>query len=341
MGTILNAVRKKKEFGILAIIVVLAVAITIANPSFLTLNNIFDFLRSNAVYGIMAFGMLPVIITAGIDLSVSSTIALCAVIAGKFMLAFPGSNIVVVLLLCMAVGALVGAANGLLVTKLKIPPIVATLGMQTVTLAGVLLYTSGIWISGLPEWFISFGGLKVGGVYSQTFLMVLAGAITWYLLKNMLIGRGIYAVGGNLQSAQRVGYNTDRILIFVYVFCGMMTGLASVAHISIVGQVDPNTYLNYEMDVIAIVVLGGASLAGGFGTVLGTSLGIVLMAIIKNGLVLVRVSSYWQKVIMGAIILATIAFDAITRRIEEERAVKVDVEEDAPEKPEAAVSAGQ
>ena len=129
-----------------------------------------------------------------------------------------------------------------------------------------------------------------------------------------------------MQSALRVGYKPDRILMFAYMFSGAMTGLAAIAHISIVGQVDPNTYLNYEMDVIAIIVLGGASLSGGIGNVFGTTLGIILMAIIKNGLVLVRVSTYYQKVVMGAIIVATIMMDAINTRLTEKNAIKVDVD---------------
>ncbi|MBF1007637.1 MAG: ABC transporter permease [Lachnospiraceae bacterium] len=336
MPKIMNVFKQKKEFVILAIIVLLSVLITLVNPVFLTFNNIVDFIRSNAVYGIMAFGMLPVLVTGGIDLSVSSTIALCAVVAGKFMQANPGTNVFVVILLSMLVGALVGAINGFLITKIKIPPIVATIGVQTITLAAVLLYSGGIWISGLPEWFSKFGSFKLGnvqsggnatGIYSQIWILLLAGIVTWFILRNTLIGRGIYAVGGNLQSALRVGYKPDRILMFVYMFCGAMTGLSAVVHISIVGQVDPNTYLNYEMDVIAIIVLGGASLAGGIGTVFGTTLGIILMAVIKNGLVLVRVSTYYQKVVMGVIIVLTIVVDAINTRIAEKNACKVDVED--------------
>ena len=314
MPKIMNVFKQKKEFVILAIIVLLSVLITLVNPVFLTFNNIVDFIRSNAVYGIMAFGMLPVLITGGIDLSVSSTIALCAVVAGKFMQANPGTNVFVVILLSMLVGALVGAINGFLITKIKIPPIVATIGVQTITLAAVLLYSGGIWISGLPEWFSKFGSFKLGnvqsggnatGIYSQIWILLLAGIVTWFILRNTLIGRGIYAVGGNLQSALRVGYKPDRILMFVYMFCGAMTGLSAVVHISIVG----------------------ASLAGGIGTVFGTTLGIILMAVIKNGLVLVRVSTYYQKVVMGVIIVLTIVVDAINTRIAEKNACKVDVED--------------
>ena len=234
-------------------------------------------------------------------------------------------------------GALVGLINGVLITKIKIPPIVATLGVQTITNAAVLFVTKGTWISNLPQWYKDFGnftlftvssGNTVTGIYTQVILLIVVALLTWFILNNMLIGRGVYAVGGNVQSAQRVGYNVDLILIFVYIYSGIMAGLASVSAVSIVGSVDPNTFTGYEMDVIAITVLGGASLAGGIGTVFGTVLGIILMAVIKNGLLLVHISSYWQNSIMGAIILFTIAIDAINQARERDRAIKVDVKEE-------------
>lgn len=336
MEYFMKKIGKKKEIGIILMIILLSVIVMLINPNFLTLNNIFDFLRSNSVIGIMAFGMLPVLISGGIDLSVSSTIALCAVVIGKFMIACPDSNPFFVAVISMAVGALTGLINGLIIIKFKIPPIVATLGMQTVILAAVLLYTNGIWISGLPQWFIDFGKFHLGsfqstgktvGIAMQVLLLILAGIFTWLVLKFTLIGRGIYAVGGNVQSAVRVGYNVDRITVFIYIFSGLMTGLAAVTHISIVGQVDPNTYIGYEMDVISIVVLGGASVMGGFGTVFGTVLGIILMAIIKNGLVLAKVPTYWQKVVMGLIILITVSIDVINRKREQAKLIRVDLED--------------
>lgn len=332
----MKLLKKRKEFGILLIIIVLSAAITLVNSSFLTASNIFDFLRSNAVYGIMAFGMLLILITGGIDLSVSSTIVLGAVLQGNYLVAHPDTNIVVIFLMVIVAGGLIGLINGLLITKIKIPPIVATLGVQTITNAGVLFYTKGAWISDLPQWYRDFGnftlfkipaGNTYTGIYTQVLLLIAVGIVTWFILNKLLIGRGIYAVGGNAQSAERVGYNVDRIIIFAYIMSGIFSGLASIASVSIVGSVDPNTFTGYEMDVVAIVVIGGASLAGGIGTVFGTSLGIVLMAVIKNGLILVHISGYWQNAIMGVIILFTIAIDQISRNRERDHTIKVDVAE--------------
>lgn len=328
---------KRKEFGIILIIAILSVLLTFMSSAFLKIDNILDFMRSNAVIGIMALGMLPVLISGGIDLSVSSTIALSAVVIGKFMLAFPGSNPFIVIIVAMISGGLVGLLNGLIITKFKIPPIVATLGTMTIILGCVLLYTGGVWISGLPSWWSKFGTFRIGefptslggttGVSMQVILFVIACIVTSFILKYTLIGRGIYAVGGSESSAIRVGYNVEKITIFIYVFCGMMTGLAAAAHISIVGQVDPNTYNGYELDVISTVVLGGASTLGGVGTVFGTVLGVVLMAILKNGLILAKVPTYWQKVAMGLVILIAVSIDVINRKREQAKLVRVDVEE--------------
>lgn len=328
---------KKKEFGIILIVLVLSVLLTFISDAFLRADNIIDFLRSNAVIGIMAFGMLPVLISGGIDLSVSSTIALCAVVIGKFMLAFPNSNPIIVILIAMFAGAVVGLINGLIITRFNIPPIVATLGVMTIILGAVLLYTGGTWISGLPGWFKAFGDFKIGsfsngnggvtGVPMQVIIFILAGLLTSAMLRYTLIGRGVYAVGGSISSAVRVGYNVNKILVFIYIWAGMMTGLAAAVHISIVGQVDPNTYSGYELDVISTVVLGGASTMGGVGTVFGTTLGVILMAILKNGLILAKIPTFWQKVVMGMVIVIAVSVDVINRKREQAKLVRVDVEE--------------
>lgn len=317
---------KKKEFGILLIIILLSVVLTVLNPVFIRLDNLVDVAKGNVVLGIMALGMLPVLISGGIDLSVSSTIALSAVLCGKLMVA-RGSNLFVVLLLGILLGAAVGTMNGLIIAKLKIPPIVTTLGVMSIVIGGVLLYTNGDWITNLPPWFSEFGAAKPLGIPIQILILIFAGLLTWMILKFTLIGRGIYAVGGNLTSAMRVGYNVDRIQTFIYMYCGAMAGLAGVVHTSIVQQVDPNTFTGLELNVIVAVVIGGASTMGGIGTVLGTFLGVALMAILKNGLVLAKVPTFWQKIVMGLIIVFAVSFDVINRKREQEKLERVDVEE--------------
>lgn len=335
MLELFKKIYKRKEFGILLIIVILSIFLTFISDAFLKIDNILDFMRGYSVLGIMAFGMLPVLISGGIDLSVSSTVALCAVVIGKFLIAFPNSNPAIVIFVSMFTGSFIGLINGFIITKFKISPIVTTLGTMTIILGAVLLYTGGIWITGLPNWLRSFGSFQIGsfknargtGISIQVICLLIAGIITLIVLKFTLIGRGIYALGGSESSAIRIGYNVSRNLLFIYIFCGSMTGFAAFAHISIVGQVDPNTYNGYELDVIAIVVLGGASSMGGYGTVFGTTLGIILMAILKNGLILAKVPTFYQKIAMGIVIIIAVSIDTIKRKRERAKLINVDIEE--------------
>lgn len=327
---------RNKEFGIFLMVILLSIVIAIMSSAFLRLDNLLDVLKGNVVLGIMALGMLPVLISGGIDLSVSSTIALSAVLIGKILVS-TGSNLVAILLAAIGAGALIGMFNGVIIAKLKIPPIVTTLGVQSIVLGSILFYTNGDWITNLPQWFKDFGQYTVGsfpngnggttGIPIQIFFLAAAGLVTWFILKYTLIGRGIFAIGGSKASALRVGYNIDRIQIFIYAFCGVMAGLAGVMHTSIVAQVDPNTFGGMELNVIVAVVIGGASTMGGTGTVLGTFLGVILMAILENGLVLAKIPTFWQKIVMGLIIVIAVSFDVINRKREQNRLVRVDIEE--------------
>lgn len=317
---------KKKEFGIFVVILALSAVLTMINRVFIRPDNLIDVAKGNVVLGIMALGMLPVLISGGIDLSVSSTIALSSVVVGKLMVGY-GGNLFVLLLVSLLVGAAVGLVNGVIIAKLKIPPIVTTLGTMSIVLGCVLYYTKGDWITNLPEWFRNFGNTKPLGMPIQVIILAVAGAFTWFVLNYTLTGRGIYAVGGSPSSALRVGYNVDRIQIFIYTFCGAMAGLAGVIHTSIVHQVDPNTFSGLELNVIISVVIGGASTMGGVGTVLGTFLGVALMAILNNGLVLAKVPTFWQKIVMGLIIVFAVSFDVINRKREKAKLERVDVEE--------------
>lgn len=326
MGKIL----KRKEFVIFGIVVLLSIVLSIVSDVFLSADNLIDVLKGNVVIGIMALGMLPVLISGGIDLSISGTITLSSVVAGK-LLVETGANLFIVILACIFVGGLVGLVNGLLISKIEIPPIVATLGTLSIVLGGVLFYTKGNMITNLPQWFREFGVHTINifgkGLPIQIVFLVITVVITWLILKYTLIGRGIYAVGGNEDSATRVGYNVDKIKIFIYAFSGMMAGLAGVINTSIVQGVNPNTFGGIELVVISTVVIGGASTLGGIGTVLGTVLGVLLMAILNNGLVLAKIPTYWQQIVMGSIIIIAVSIDVINRKKEQSKLVNVDVEE--------------
>ena len=328
-------VKRIKELPILIILVVIAAIISIANPAFLSLENFLDILKSNLVLTIMSLGMLLVLLTGGIDVSVASVITAVTVITGHSLMHW-SSNLFVTILVAVVSGTLMGLCNGLLIAKLKIPPIVATLGTMSVILGLVLYITNGTWMTGIPDSFIAFGrknlitfslaGNKNLGIPIQVLFLLAAILLTWFILKRTVIGRGIFAVGGNLESAERMGFKPERILVFVYAYEGFLIGLAAVAHTSIMRQVDPNAFLGFEMQVIAAVVLGGASVLGGYGSVLGTLIGVSLFCVINNGLILMHIPTFWQKVVVGFIIIGSISIDMVQKQRAERTKTRVDVE---------------
>jgi ribose/xylose/arabinose/galactoside ABC-type transport system permease subunit len=326
---------KIKEMPILLVLVAISLIITIVNPSFATLENFLDLLRSNITLAIMALGMLLVIITGGIDVSVGSIVSAGACITGWFLMNITSSVIITVLLSCV-VGTLMGLVNGMFISRLKIPPIVTTLGTMSIILGLTLYITNGNWMTGLPNTFIGFGRItilnvtlasgRVIGFPIQGFFLIFAILLTWFILKKTVIGRGIYAIGGNLESAERMGFRSPKILAFVYAYEGFLVGLAAVSHTSVMRQVDPNAFLGFEMKVIAAVVLGGASTLGGTGSILGTMLGVAIFCVINNGLILMRIPTFWQKIVVGILIVGSIAIDMAQKRRAERKQIRVDVE---------------
>lgn len=322
---------KKKEFTILLIIIAFSIIITAINKNFLAVGNFVDIAKGNVVYGTMAFGMLVVLISGGIDLSVPANITLSSVVCGE-LLVKSGLPLIAIILVCMLVSALIGLINGILITKANLPPFVATLGVNSVVMGLVLYYTRGNMITGLPDWFKNFGVIRLlnmgqFNIPIQVVFYIAIAFITWFILKYTVIGRGIYAVGGNRLNAARVGYNVDRIIISIYVYSGFMVGIAAVLNTSVLQGVNPNTYAGIDMTVISIAVIGGASTLGGVGTVLGTILGTVLMGVLQNGLIMAKISSFWQAIIMGIVILLAVTADVVSRKREQAKLVHVDVDE--------------
>ncbi|GHV79988.1 sugar ABC transporter permease [Spirochaetia bacterium] len=326
---------KMREIPILLVLMGISIIITIANPSFATLENFLDLFKGNLTLAIMSLGMLLVLLTGGIDVSVASIITAVTVITG-YSLIYISSNIFAALLIACLVGTALGFINGFFISRLKIPPIVTTLGTMSVILGIVLYKTNGNWITGIPDEFIQLGRtslfnvtLKSGRVIGfpiQGLILLPAIFLTWFILKKTVIGRGIYAIGGNLESAERMGFKSSRILTFVYSYEGFLIGLAAVSHTSIMRQVDPNAFLGFEMQVIAAVVLGGASTLGGTGSVLGTLLGVTIFCVINNGLILMKIPTFWQKIVVGIIIIGSIAIDMAQKQRAERKQIRVDVE---------------
>lgn len=325
-----------KEGSVFIILLCVMVIATLFNPTFLSYSNIMDVLKANTVLGICALGMLLVILTGGIDASVCGQLTLIAVLAGEIMVKTGMCNVFVLYIFALAAGAITGTINGLLVSRLELPPIIATLGLNSVIMGFVKYYTNGTWINLTQYGNVSaFGMIKLfsyvnesGSVIGFPIQLILFFAmllITWFILKRTLLGRSIMAMGSNRVSAERIGLKTKRLHTFAYTYAGMMYGFAAITYICIMNAVDPNAFLGFEMDVIGAVVLGGALLSGGSGSVLGTFLGVLLFAFISNGLTLAHISTYWQNIIVGFIILLAVSFDMIKLHREERLQTKVDI----------------
>lgn len=336
MPTRLKRIFSYKEASVFVMMIVVMLISFLFNPTFLSFENLMDVIKSNAVLGICAMGMLLIIITGGIDVSIGGQLALVTVLTGQFMKATGIGNMLLLYLMGIFIGGVIGFVNGLMISRLKLPAIIATLGMNSVIRGFLKYYTNGTWINQLPDAVGAFGMRKLFsmknaqgadiGIPIQFILFALAMLVTWFLLKRTRLGRSIMAMGSSPVAAERIGLNNKRLTGFAYAFSGMMAGFAAITYTSIMKSVDPNAFLNYEMDVIGAVVLGGALLSGGSGSVLGTFLGVMLFAFISNGLTLAHISTYWQSIIVGAIILIAVSFDMIKLRREEQSRTKVDIE---------------
>ncbi len=326
----------QKEISVGAMLLGVMLISWLFNPTFLSFENLMDVLKSNAVLGTCAMGMLLIIITGGIDVSIGSQLALVTVLTGQIMNRTGFDNLLLIYLLGIAIGGAVGLLNGLMVARLKLPAIIATLGMASVIDGFLRYYTNGTWINQLPQKIIDFGLVKFFsfrnpngseiGVPVQFLLFLVAMLVTWFLIKRTMLGRSVMAMGSSPVSAQRAGLNNKRLTVFAYAFSGIMAGFAAITYTSIMKSVDPNAFLGYEMNVIGAVVLGGALLTGGSGSVTGTFLGVMLFAFISNGLTLARISTYWQSIVVGTIILIAVSLDMVKLRREERRQTKVDID---------------
>lgn len=310
------SIAKFRELGLLGFIILLSAAVQLRNPSFLTLENMNDMLTNTAILSILAAGMMLVIITRGIDLSIGATLALSGMIAALTVSKFPGLNPLLAILIGTAVGLVCGVVLGFLVSKMGILPIIATLGMMNVFRGLTFMVSGGKWVSAhqMPT---SFKGIATGSILGINTLIVIA-VITYtlfyYFINHTRTGRQIYAVGSNPESAKISGINNDKILWLVYAIMGGLSGLAGVLWVSKFASAQGDTAMGYELSVIAACVLGGVSIAGGSGKVSGVILGSILLGILNNALPLINVSPFWQTGIQGSIILVAVIINAIVKR---------------------------
>ncbi len=299
-----------KEIGILIILLVLMGFLGITTRSFLTSENLLTALLNISFIAIMAFGETMVIITAGIDLSVGSILGISSVVIALLLHDYHMA-MAPAILSGLLMGTVMGLVNGFLVTKLKLPPFIATMGMLSIGRGLAYVLTGGWPISPFPEAFTNIGQGKLFGIPNPVLFMIVLAIIAHIFLKYTVLGRRIYAVGGNLHAARLSGVKVDKILILVYAIAGFLAGISGFLMTAWLGVGQANAGQGYELDVIAAAVIGGTSLMGGEGTILGTILGAAIMGILRNGLILLGVSSFWQQVAIGLVIIFAIAFDRL------------------------------
>lgn len=296
------------------VLVIVMIYFASQNDRFATIQNFRTILIAAAPFALVALGQTLVILTGGIDLSVGSVIAVSAMSAAWLSLAMP-DRIWLAMLLAIVAGAFAGLVNGLVIAYLNVTPFVATLGMLTIASGFAYVIGGGAPINGLPKDFGFIANEKVFGFQLPVYIMIAGFIILGLLMKYSSFGMRIYAVGGNRTAAEVAGVNAKRVLIGVYVISGFLAGVSGVILASRVISGPPNLGAGYELDAIAAVVIGGASLMGGRGTVWGTLLGLLLIQTLNNGLDILVIPAYWQMVISGVLIVSAVAVDMwATRR---------------------------
>jgi len=297
--------------GALIGLLVLGLAMFIATPTFLTTDNLLNVGIQAAVVAVLAFGQTFVIVTAGIDLAVGSLAALSATIAA-FSAASWGMPGGIALLFGLATGLVAGGVNGLAIAYGKLPAFIATLAMLSVGRGLTLVVSNGIPIA-TPDAITWLGG-SVGPIPVPILVLVVMGLIGAFILNYTAVGRAMYAVGGNLEAAKLSGIPVKRVLLIVYALSGLFAAVAGLVLSGRLASAQPQAAVGYELDAIAAVVIGGASLAGGVGRISGTLVGALVLAVIRNGLNLLNVSAFWQQVIIGLVIAAAVGVDVLRRK---------------------------
>jgi ribose/xylose/arabinose/galactoside ABC-type transport system permease subunit len=302
------------EYVIVVAIVIESVVFAVVAPQFFSVPNLLNVALSIAITGIMAVGMTGVILTGGIDLSVGSVAALAGVVAA--MIAARGGTTGAVLLgglAAIGIGLAVGFFNGVVVARFRVPPFVTTLAMLTICRGLVYVITGGSSIGDLPPSFTFIGRARLLGVPVPVLVMFAVFAAGWFVLMKMTFGRYVYALGGNREATFLAGINTRAVTLLTFVLNGLLVGLAGWVLASRLGAGVPNAGLQYELDVIAAVVVGGTSLTGGRGSVVGTFWGAVFIGVLNNGLNLAGVDPYMQKIALGVVLLLAVLADQASK----------------------------
>ncbi|SSC66007.1 ABC transporter permease [Ciceribacter selenitireducens] len=320
-----DLIRRRPETITFALLVTICVAVSIANPAFLQPSTLIDIGRASVVMGLFALGVFVILAAGGIDVSFTAISAFTMYSVTLLVQTYlPGLPIIVIILIAMAGGVLLGMINGLLVHHLRVPSLIVTIGTQYLFRGFLLSFIGTVWIMSLPPQMGAFGRMPLlqfetanGALVTLPFYFLVlpaAAILTWWILNRTLMGRAIFAVGGNANIAERLGYSLRTVHLFLFGYAGALAGLAGIIHVCANRQANPFDLVGTEINVIAAVVLGGARITGGTGTVLGTILGVLLVVVINSVLVLVGIPSTWQRLVVGSFILLAAAFFVTRQR---------------------------
>jgi ribose transport system permease protein len=301
-----------RQLGILIGLLVLILFFWIMTPHFLTVSNLLNVAQQTSINAIIAVGLTFVIITAGIDLSVGSIMAFSGVVLASVL--GTGLPIPIAISVGLLIGLVCGSINGLLIAYGKLPPFIATLGMMSVARGAALMYTNGRPISGFSAEFRFLANGEIFSIPISIIIMVLVYLIAHFILTKTRFGRYVYAIGGNEEAARLSGINVTLNKVIVYGICGLLSGLAAVILTARLNSAQPIAGIMYELDAIAATVIGGTSLVGGEGRVMGTLIGALIMGVLRNGLNLLGVSSFLQQTIIGSVIIIAVLVDMTLKR---------------------------
>lgn len=320
-GAGFTRLRRRPEFWLLLVILLVGALFSAFAPGFLTLPNVIDLLETYSVQAVMAMGLFVVLVSGGIDISFAAT-ASVAQYCAALLAAQAGWPAPLVILAGLAVGTALGCLNAALIYYLRITSIIATIAMMSVTFSALMYFSGGKSIYTLPDWWtdrITFWQTETASgdlarITLPIILMAAVALLTWAMMTRSSIGRQLYVMGGNPEAARRIGVPIGRLHFVAYGYLGLLAALAGMLQAHRVGESVPNAFANTELAVLSAAVLGGASLTGGVGTVPGVLFGIVLLAILQNGLNLIGVSSYFFQIVIGLTILVSTAVTVISSR---------------------------
>ncbi|MDO4306149.1 MAG: ABC transporter permease [Eubacteriales bacterium] len=322
--SVLKKITGSREALLAVILILLFAIVTVISPSFLTPKSIMDMLKNNAVTMVMSLGMLCVMLVGGIDISIMSTLALSGMAIGMLLKYNHISNTFVAFVIALAIGAACGLVVGLVISRADVPPIIATMGFMYVYRAmGYLISNGGEWASAAALGsFKDFATTKILGMSCVIWVIIICYVLFFFFMKWTRTGRKIYAVGSNANAAEVSGINVKNIKLMVYVIMGILSGLGGALQVSVYASAMPDMQQGGEMDVIAACVIGGVSMSGGRGTVLGALLGSLILATIAKALPLVGFDALWQNTIKGVLILVVVVANVVLQRVADRSALK-------------------